>query len=181
MKELLAELRQELYVNYYGSKGSARLVFPEMFEESVEHTPARIILREMHGCGHMYRYCFDQTEFQFHKYDALFPHILVQEPERVTAALVLGRLYTPVELFEKDREVYEAYLMEHFKGAARLALEEKDPALFLWLAGQYGHKQEDFDGLVDMAGNAEKPEILSILMNLLRQRFKAGKRKFSLI
>lgn len=181
MKELLAELRQELYVNYYGSKGSARLVFPEMFEESVEHTPARIILREMHGCGHMYRYCFDQTEFQFHKYDALFPHILVQEPERVTAALVLGRLYTPVELFEKDREVYEAYLMEHFKGAARLALEEKDPALFLWLAGQYGHKQEDFDGLVDMAGNAEKPEILSILMNLRRQRFKAGKRKFSLI
>ena len=181
MKELLAELRQELYVNYYGSKGSARLVFPEMFEESVEHTPARIILREMHGCGHMYRYCFDQTEFQFHKYDALFPHILVQEPERVTAALVLGRLYTPVELLEKDREVYEAYLMEHFKGAARLALEEKDPALFLWLAGQYGHKQEDFDGLVDMAGNAEKPEILSVLMNLRRQRFKAGKRKFSLI
>lgn len=181
MKELLAELRQELYVNYYGSKGSARLVFPEMFEESVEHTPARIILREMHGCGHMYRYCFDQTEFQFHKYDALFPHILVQEPERVTAALVLGRLYTPVELLVKDREVYEAYLMEHFKGAARLALEEKDPALFLWLAGQYGHKQEDFDGLVDMAGNAEKPEILSVLMNLRRQRFKAGKRKFSLI
>jgi hypothetical protein len=181
MKELLAELRQELYVNYYSGKGNARLVFPEMFEESVEHTPAKIILREMHGCGHMYRYSFDQTEFQFHKYDALFPHILVQEPERVTAALVLGRLYTPMELLEKDREVYEAYLMEHFKGAARLALEEKDPALFLWLAGQYGHNQEDFDRMVDMAGSADKPEILSVLMNLRRQRFKAGKRKFSLI
>ena len=71
--------------------------------------------------------------------------------------------------------------MEHFKGAARLALEEKDPALFLWLAGQYGHNQEDFDGMVDMAGSADKPEILSVLMNLRRQRFKAGKRKFSLI
>ncbi|GLC78160.1 leucine-rich repeat protein [Lacrimispora brassicae] len=180
MKELLAELRQELYVNYYSAKGEARLVFPEMYEESVEHTPARIILREMHGCGHMYRYCFERTEFQFHKYDALFPHILVQEPERVTAALVLGRLYTPMDLLEKDRKVYEAYLSEHFKGAARLALEEKDPALFLWLAGAYGHKQEDFDGMVDMAGNGDRPEVLSVLMKLRRQRFKAGKRKFSL-
>lgn len=180
LKELLAELRQELYVNYYSSKGEARLVFPEMFEESVEHTPARIILREMHGCGHMYRYCFDQTEFQFHKYDALFPHILVQESERVAAGLVLGRLYTPVDLFEKDRKVYEAYLMEHFKGAARLAFEEKDPALFLWLAEQYAHDQEDFDGMVDVAGNGNKPELLSVLMNLRRQRFKAEKRRFSL-
>ena len=180
MKELLAELRQELYVNYFSIKGEARLVFPEMYEESVEHTPARIILREMHGCGHMYRYCFDRTEFQFHKYDALFPHILVQEPERVTAALVLGRLYTPVNLLEKDKEVYEAYLTKHFRGAARLALEEKDPALFLWLALEYGHNQEDFDGMVDMAGNGDRPEVLSVLMKLRRQRFTAGKRRFSL-
>lgn len=180
MKELLAELRQELYVNYYSSKGEARLVFPEMYEESVEHTPARIILREMHGCGHMYRYCFDHTEFLFHKYDALFPHILVQEPERVTAALVLGRLYTPVNLLERDREVYEAYLREHFKGAAKLALEEKDPALFLWLAKEYGHNQEDFDEMVDLAGNGDRPEVLSVLMKLRRQRFMAGKRSFSL-
>lgn len=41
----------------------AKLVFPEYFEESVENTPARIIMREMHGCGHMYRYCFDGTRF----------------------------------------------------------------------------------------------------------------------
>ncbi|ADL06653.1 leucine-rich repeat protein [Lacrimispora saccharolytica] len=180
MKELLAELRQELYVNYYCSKGEARLVFPEMFEESVEHTPARIILREMHGCGHMYRYCFDHTEFQFHKYDALFPHILVQEPERVTAALVLGRLYTPVDLLNKYRQGYEAYLKEHFKGAARLALEERDPALFLWLAETYGHNQEDFDGMVDLAGNEDRPEVLSVLMKLRRKRFTTGKRRFSL-
>ncbi len=180
MKELLAELRQLLFVTYSSTKGEANLVFPEMYEESVEHTPAKIILREMHGCGHMYRYCFDRTEFQFHKYDALFPHILVQEPERVTAALVLGRLYTPVDLLEKYKEVYEAYLMKHFKGAARLAIKEKDPALFLWLAQKYGHNQEDFDGMVDLAGNGDRPEVLSELMKLRRQRFKAVKRKFFL-
>ncbi|MEY8354399.1 leucine-rich repeat domain-containing protein [Lachnospiraceae bacterium 54-53] len=180
MKEILSELRQELYVNYYSSQGNARLVFPEMFEESVEHTPARIIIREMHGCGHMYRYCFDHTEFQFHKYDALFPHILVQEPERVVAALVLGRLFTPLGLQDPDKKTYEAYLKEHFTGAAGLALEDRDPALFLWLAGQYGADRKDFDRMVELAGKADKPELLSILMNVRRRRFPAEKRKFSL-
>lgn len=103
LKEMISELRQELYVNYYVESEApakdpvlqAKLVFPEMFEESVENTPARIIMREMHGCGHMYRYCFEQTDFRFSKYDALFPHIKVQEPEWVVCALVMGRLRYP--------------------------------------------------------------------------------------
>ncbi len=57
LKEMISELRQELYVNYYVESEApakdpvlqAKLVFPEMFEESVENTPARIIMREMHG------------------------------------------------------------------------------------------------------------------------------------
>lgn len=180
MKEMLSELRQELYVNYYSSKGDARLVFPEMFEESVENTPARIIVREMHGCGHMYRYCFDQTDFQFHKYDALFPHIQVQEPERVVAALVLGRLYLPLGLMEQDKKIYEAYLKQHLRGAVNLALEEVDPSLFLWLSRQYGSSQKDLDMMIEGANMAKRPELLSILMDIRRRRFQTGKRRFSL-
>ena len=30
-------------------------------------------MREMHGCGHMYRYCFNGTDFQFWEYDKLLP------------------------------------------------------------------------------------------------------------
>ena len=69
-KEVLSELRQELMADYLDPEGRllARLVFPEFFEESVENTPARIIMREMHGCGHMYRYCFEDTQFQFREY-----------------------------------------------------------------------------------------------------------------
>ena len=64
-REILSELRQTLDVDYRREDGTllAKLVFPEYFEESVENTPARIIMREMHGCGHMYRYCFDGTRF----------------------------------------------------------------------------------------------------------------------
>lgn len=179
LKEILSELRQELYVNYYSASGNARLLFPEMFEESVEHTPARIIIREMHGCGHMYRYCFDHTEFQFHKYDALFPHLLVQETKRVIGSLVINRLYTPVHLLEHDKNLYEDYLKEHIENIAKQALKE-DPAMFLWLVREYGKDQKQFDSIVEMASKEEKPELLSNLMDLRRRRFPAKKRTFSL-
>ena len=60
LREILSELHQALRVDLKAPDGAlkARLIFPEFYEESVENTPARIIMREMHGCGHMYRYCF---------------------------------------------------------------------------------------------------------------------------
>lgn len=180
MKELLSELRQELCVDYYSSKGHAKLVFPEMFEESVENTPARIIMREMHGCGHRYRYCFDQSEFQFHKYDALFPHILVQEPERVVLELVLDRLFYPLGLYEQYQREYEAYLKEHFKGAAAYAIREREPEEFLLLAERYGTHAEELTLMAELAGEAQRPELVSGLTDLRRRRFPPRKKSFSL-
>ncbi len=179
-KEVISELRQELYVNYYSEEGQAKLVFPEMFEESVENTPARIIMREMHGCGHRYRYCFEQTQFQFARYDMLFPHILVQEPERVVAMLVMGRLWKPLGLKTQYRETYEAYLREHMKGAAKAALDNREEELFVWLAETYGDTREAIDGLTEVTGQAGKTELTGYLMDLKHRRFSARKRTFSL-
>lgn len=94
-REILSELRQTLDVDYRREDGTllAKLVFPEYFEESVENTPARIIMREMHGCGHMYRYCFDGTRFDVGEYDRLFPHVIVQEKPELVTRLALYRLY----------------------------------------------------------------------------------------
>lgn len=183
-KELISELRQELYVNYYVEQGEesvrAKLVFPEMFEESVENTPARIIMREMHGCGHLYRYCFEQTEFCFSKYDALFPHIKVQEPERVVCALVMGRLKYLVELAKQYRRTYEEYLREHMAGAAEYALSAGDLECFTWLAVHYAEKKEALDEMIELAVRKGETEALSGLMDLRHRRFPAKKRTFSL-
>lgn len=187
-KEVISELRQELYVNYYAEPEAkaeepvlqAKLVFPEMFEESVENTPARIIMREMHGCGHMYRYCFEQTEFRFSKYDALLPHIKVQEPERVVCALVMGRLKYPVELTEQYRGTYEEYLREHMAGAAEYALTAGDMECFSWLAVHYAERKETLDEMIELAGRKGEIEALSGLMDLRHRRFPAKKRTFSL-
>ena len=96
-KEVLSELRQTLTVSCRDSSGAlaARLIFPEFFEESVENTPARITMREMHGCGHMYRYCFEGPEFSFGEYDRLFPHVQVQEKPELVTRLAVYRLYWP--------------------------------------------------------------------------------------
>ena len=74
-KDILSELHQTLSVNYRSSSGTllAKLIFPEFFEESVENTPARIIMREMHGCGHMYRYCFDGGDSVLMNMTGCFP------------------------------------------------------------------------------------------------------------
>ncbi|MDK2965233.1 leucine-rich repeat protein [Lacrimispora sp.] len=178
MQGIVSELRQELYVNYYVRDKAARLIFPEMYEESVEHTPARIVFREMHGCGHMYRYCFDQTEFQFHKYDALFPHVRVQESDRLACSLAMGRLYTPINLLPGDRKIYESYLREHLEAAGEAAL--KDSELFYWLASEYCRDQAEFDRLIDMASEKNYTELLSPLMDLRHLRFPVKKRTFSL-
>lgn len=188
LKEMISELRQELYVNYYVESEApakdpvlqAKLVFPEMFEESVENTPARIIMREMHGCGHMYRYCFEQTDFRFSKYDALFPHIKVQEPEWVVCALVMGRLRYPAELMEQHRGAYEEYLKEHMGGAAEWALSEGDTETFFWLADRYGERKETLDEMIELAGRKGETEALSGLMDLRHRRFPVKKRTFSL-
>lgn len=180
MKELLSELRQELCVEYYSTRGYARLVFPEMFEESVENTPARIIMREMHGCGHRYRYCFDQSEFQFHKYDALFPHILVQEPERVVLELVLDRLFYPLDLYEQYRMEYEEYLREHFKGAASYTIRERRPEEVLLLAEQYADSEKELAFMTELAAGEAKTELVSGLTDIKRRRFPTKRKHFSL-
>ena len=133
-KDMLSELRQTLRVQVRSAGtdkstvagkstgGGARLIFPEYFEESVENTPARFLYIETHGCGHRYRYCFANGQFQYRGYDELFPHVKVQEREELVAELALGRLLFPVGLTEQYRDMYLDYVREHWQAAGRLLI-----------------------------------------------------------
>ncbi len=139
LKDVLSELRQTLRVRIRevapeqvrGVKtgelqgpvlSEARLIFPEYFEDSVENTPARIVSIETHGCGHRYRYCFQKREFQYGDYDAIFPHVQVQEPEALVAELAFGRLRYPHGLTKGNRKAYQAYLEQHWKIAGQILI-----------------------------------------------------------
>ncbi len=136
LKDLLSEIRQTLRVRLHELEGEvddpedcalrpgteARLVFPEFFEESIENTPARQLIYQMHGCGQRYRYSFVNREFKFAEYDDLFPHAKNEADEEVAAELAIGRLRFPRELGDNARAAYEDYLRSNYKAAARILI-----------------------------------------------------------
>lgn len=196
-KDLISELWQELFVSYYAGGERTMLVFPEMYEESVENTPARLISRKMHGCGHLYRYCFQESVFQFAKYDALFPHVGAENQEWTAVCLAMGRLKHPLQLQEKHRLLYEVYLKEHMALAAEIALKSKrvpepeamlqtemeldarEGGLLAWLGEGYCDSKELLTVLIGAASRVGARE-LSFLLDLEHRRFPSGRRTFSI-
>ena len=184
LKELLSELRQTLRVRIRleEGKGEARLVFPEYYEESIENTPARILYIETHGCGHRYRYCFGGTEFQYQKYDELFPHVKVQETEELVTELALGRLFYPLGLSEKHEEMYREYVTDRWKTAGRLMIAADmhggrgygnlEAGGIPWLAETVLRLEEQVHVLIQMAQQAGDTQAVSWLMDFQHRNMK---------
>lgn len=173
LKEVLAELRQTLWVNVLDREGRefARLIFPEYFEESIENTPARILTQEMHGCGHRYRNAFSGTDFQYNVYDKLFPHVQVQEGAALVTELVLGRLMFPVQLQEERKVIYEEYMKIHGKEVVQAAARTEDMDI-LRFAGESGWcTRECLEDMLDEARNLNNAQVTGMLMDIRRKRF----------
>lgn len=187
-KEVLAELRQTLRVTCLDEKGeiSAKLLFPEYYEESIENTPARILTQEMHGCGHRYRNAFNGTEFQYLTYDKLFPHIQVQEKPELAAELVLGRLMYPLQLDPARREIYEAYAAEHGRELFQAAKEGKDGKALRFASGAPWCSMACLDDMIEEGRRRGNALALGILMEARRkkggvqQSMEGKKRRFTL-
>ena len=88
----------------YRAPVTARLMFPEFYEEGVENTPARILETHVHGSGILYRNCFQGRKIDFYQYDNAFPHAMAQESGEFVLQLALWRLRYPKELSERARE-----------------------------------------------------------------------------
>lgn len=172
-REILSELRQTLDVDYRREDGTllAKLVFPEYFEESVENTPARIIMREMHGCGHMYRYCFDGTRFDVGEYDRLFPHVTVQEKPELVTRLALYRLYWPWGLKEEAAKAYQDYIAAHAGDAAEGILKrgERDILGLMARSGFIG--RDGLGQMLDAASRGGNAADAALLMDIKHERF----------
>lgn len=142
LKEILAELNETLTVHYREMKrekdgtlsmaGEASLLFPIYYEEAVENTPAKLLQTYIHGCGHLYRYCFQGTKFEFQEYDGLFIHAKTHERARYVVELSMGRLRYPLELTEHAEHQYREYLIEQIEETAVYLAERNDVALWRW-------------------------------------------------
>lgn len=179
MKEILAELRQTLSVVYLGAQ-EARLIFSEFFEEAVENTPARILVTNTHGCGQKYRNAFVNTQFQFSEYDSLFPHVKVQETERLVCRLALGRMQYPCHLTKEYRQMYQSYLEDHRLAAAYEAVEQRDMEMLRWLMEHVAYDGDQMERVIEAAGRQEDGNATSYLMDQKRTRGNVRRRRFTL-
>lgn len=174
LKDLISDLRQTLRVSVHGAQ-EARLIFPEYFEESVEHTPARMLYIDTHGCGHRYRYCFQGREFSYRDYDSLFPHAQVQEAEALVTELALLRVLYPCGLTEEHDHMYRNYLKEHWQAAGTLMIEADcsrsgnfatlDRGLIPWLAEYVLTERQQADTLIGLAQKLGDTQAVSWLMD----------------
>lgn len=174
--EVLQELRQTLEADYLDREGRllAKLIFPEFFEESVENTPARIIMREMHGCGHMYRCCFDQTRFQFSKYDSLFPYVEVQEEPELVSRLALCRLHWPLELSQEAAEIYWNYICGHGRETAAGLIRRGERELLGWTARSVQLNKEGLEEMLAEASALGDAQSCAVLMEARHRRAEGG-------
>ncbi len=177
--EVLQELPQTLTVDYRDWEGRlrAKLIFPEFFEESVENTPGRIIMREMHGCGHMYRCCFEQTRFQFHKYDHLFPYVEVQEKPELVSRLALYRLRWPSGLSEEAEKTYWSYLSEHGGDSAAGMIGRGERGLLAWAADAEGLSRKGLEDMLEAASALGDAQSCAVLLDAKHRRFGAFKER----
>ena len=175
LREILTELNETLTVHYYEEDGvpheSARLLFPEYFEEAIENTPARQLVTEVHGCGHRYRYCFQNTHFVYSEYDRLFFWVKEQESVKLGAELAIDRLRFPRQLSEKTRADYRSYLKERWPEVTAFLVKRDDPAMVRYLAEDEETSAEELDLLTRAAQGEGRTGMVSDLMGIRHRRF----------
>lgn len=177
-KDILSELHQTLSVNYRSGSGTllAKLIFPEFFEESVENTPARIIMREMHGCGHMYRYCFDGGDFRFDEYDRLFPHVKVQEKPELAVRLALYRLYWPCGLRESAEDEYWDYVRTHAGEGAKGLIERGERDILGFMARSARLGEDEIKKMIEAAAGSGDAQSSALLLDVKHRRLSPAGR-----
>lgn len=171
VKEILGELWQRIDVSFLHGNETAKVVFPEHYEEAVENTPARILFTQHHGSGNRYRQCFYRKELDFRKYDALFQVAAVQDKVGVVADLVLNRLLYPVELGEHHKKIYEKYLMDDIEEVSKYLIQKEKMDGIYYISQKKFWTRGGIEKAITYAGIEGRTEILSMLMEEKNQLF----------
>lgn len=159
---------------------TARLIFPEHYEEAVENTPARLLETHHHGSGNDYRQCFYNRELQYTDYDALLLRAVAKESEEVVAELALLRLRFPYQLNDKAYDEYRRYLKGHTGTAGEFCVRREDIESLKFLSRQGYFTEETIEQSVEAAAAEKKTAVLSMLMDEKHKVFPKKKKVFDL-
>lgn len=176
LREMLIEIPECLRVELHGAE-EARLVFPEYFEESVENTPARILMIRMHGSGMNYRNCFYERRLDLKAYDGCFARAAALEDADTVTEMALSRLLLPTDLSKEAADHYRAWLSEHAGEALAWAVDRQDLRALTWLTEQIlPAEQEKCAGLTGKILSADQERRARLAEQILpaEQEQRAG-------
>lgn len=185
LKEIVGEVRYELYVtlHYRTEKDhveTAKLVFPEFYEEAVENTPARIIEKYFNGSGYKYRQCFRRREVDYQAYDQLFSVAVIEERPELVSEIAVRRLRYPYELSEKANGQYTAYIKEHAEDISRGFVRRHDMDSLRFLSEKNLWDEKSLDAAMEQSAEQQDGELTSFLMNEKHRLFPPKKKTFEL-
>lgn len=161
----------------YRAPVTARLMFPEFYEEGVENTPARILETHVHGSGILYRNCFQGRKIDFYQYDNAFPHAEAQESEEFVLQLALWRLRYPKGLNERAKEHYLEFLKNHVSEYAEFLVKRRQIEEIRWICRTLEEEKRGsetsegtalpsfLEALTEWAGKKQYAEALSFVMD----------------
>lgn len=185
LKFIADEIRYALTVTmqYYRAGGmveTAKLIFPEHYEEAVENTPARIVETHYHGSGGDYRQCFYDKELNYSEYDKLFPRAVAEETTKTTAEMASLRLRYPYKLSAGAMAEYEAYVREHLTAASSIYIDREEADMLCFFGKRGFWTQDTLESAIEEAAAKEKTEMLSVLMEQRHRYFPKKKKVFDL-
>ena len=176
LKEILIEVPEKMAVTVEGQL-RAKLLFPEFFEESVENTPARILMTHMHGSGMNFRNSFYMKKLDFRAYDACYYMAKAEEDFDTVLEMTLNRLQYPVGLSEDRREDYESWLNGHLVQAFEKAVERRDLDMLMWLT-EHGKPDDGLLSQTAIAASDGFPEGVAYLQDRLSASGHTKKQSF---
>lgn len=176
LKEILIEVPEKMAVTVEGQL-RAKLLFPEFFEESVENTPARILMTHMHGSGMNFRNSFYMKKLDFRAYDACYYMAKAEEAFDTVLEITLNRLQYPVGLSEDRREDYESWLNGHLVQAFEKAVEHRDLDMLMWLT-EHGKPDDGLLSQTAIAASDGFPEGVAYLQDRLSALGHTKKQSF---
>ncbi len=176
LKEILIEVPEKMAVTVEGQL-RAKLLFPEFFEESVENTPARILMTHMHGSGMNFRNSFYMKKLDFRAYDACYYMAKAEEDFDTVLEITLNRLQYPVGLSEDRREDYESWLNGHLVQAFEKAVEHRDLDMLMWLT-EHGKPDDGLLSKTAIAASDGFPEGVAYLQDRLSASGHTKKQSF---
>jgi len=180
LREFLVDLPEEQMAELCYEDGTANVLFPEYFEESIENTPARNLEIFTHGSGMMYRNCFVNKELDFRLYDERFGWAKGKEFPETIFQLALQRLCYPYQLSEKSLRKYTTFLKENLQKCVEWVSENDFEDGIRYLAEHCVEKAEDLDILISAVGKHGDITLLSYLMDLKHKKFTVKRKMFEL-